>query len=263
MWRLLRAFGYLITGRITKFREALAGNRHVMAATYDKAIQRSEERYETVKGAVAEQIAIKNDRKAQVLELGKKVKFLTQAKEGAQAALQQRINALKGTKTKEEIQADPDFIKHSKAFNDAARDLQAALASMAEKEADLASREAQIAKYKADLEGMKRANETLQAEKHESLADVAIAQQQEAIDNLLAGITTDSTDKDLQDTRAAVKRAKSRAEISRELSGAAKGGYDEYVGTAAQAQAAKELDGLLDWGDTGEKKDLDPAKLPE
>ncbi|MGD9714854.1 MAG: hypothetical protein AB7V46_22755 [Thermomicrobiales bacterium] len=266
MWKYFKALWYCVTGRFKAAAEALNENKYVMSATYDNAIDKNQQRFETVKGAVAELIRIESDRTTEIKQLGEQVDRLTKVKQGAQAAMQKRIDALKGEgKSKEQILADGEFIRHKGAFDDASSTLQEKLDRMAEKEADLKERQKQIAQFKSELQRMQRANQALKEEKHEALADVAIAQQAEAIDGVLAGISSDSSDKDLQAAREARKRAQARAKVTSELAGNdAKLAENEYLSYATQTASTKELDGLLDWGeDTSDKKELDPAKLPE
>lgn len=265
MWKYLKALWFMVTGRFKAAAEALQENKHVMAASYDNAIAKTGDRFTTVKNAVAELIRVENDRKAEIKNIGTSVTQLNGVKQGAQIAMQKRLDLLKGQgKTKEQILNDPEFIRHKAAFDDASSTLQEKLDRMAEKEADLATRQKQIAQYKAELQRMQRANEALREEKNEALADVAIAQQSEAINAVIAGISTDTTDQDLAAAREARKRAQARATVTAELAGNdARVAESEYLKYASAAKSNTELDGLLNWGDEEGKKDLDPAKLPE
>lgn len=265
MWKYFKALWYCVTGRFKAAAEALQENKYVMTASYDNAIEKTGERFNTVKNAVAELIRIENERKGEIKNLGESVKSLTGVKTGAQIAMQKRIDLLKGQgKSKDEILNDPEFIRHKAAFDDASSTLQEKLDRMGEKEADLAGRQKQIAQYKAELQRMQRSNAALKEEKQEALADVAIAQQSEAINSVLAGISNDTTDQDLAAAREARKRAQARAQVTAELAGNdARVAEGEYLKYAQSAQSNSELDKLLNWGDEDTKKDLDPAKLPE
>lgn len=265
MFKYFRALWYAVTGRFSKAARALHENEYVMEAVYDQAIKKNENRFETVKNAVAELISIEKDLVSKIKGFGEQVTSLTKIKNGAQIAMQKRIDTLKASnKTKEEILGDVEFIKHKAAFDDASSTLTEKVAQMNDKETDLAGRRRSLATYKAELQKMQRASEALKGEKQEALADVAIAKQSEQINAVLAGITSDSSDKDLADARAARKRAVARSEVVAELAGNdAKAAESEYLQYANAAKSTAELDGLLNWGDEAEKKDLEPAKLPE
>ncbi len=252
MGRYLRALWYLITGRFAAAAEALQSNKYVMAATYDKAIEKGADRFKTVKDAVAELMGIEQTRVQEIKELSAKAEIQSKIKAGAQVAMQRRINILREQGLdKDKIQGDPEFIKHSAAFKDASSTLEEVEARIAEKEKDLETRKAQIAKFKAELQQMQRTQQSLREEKSEAMADVAVAQQMESVNAVLAGISEDTTDKDLQAAREARKKAKARAEITADLAGNdARVAESEYLSLSSATAADKELDGLLDWGET-------------
>jgi chromosome segregation ATPase len=188
MFKYIKALWYAVTGRFSKAAAALQENQYVMTATYDAAIKKQEARFKTVKDAVAELVTIEDQRIREIKEIGVKVDKLTRVKTGAQVAMQNRINELRVSGfTKEQIEADADFIKHRAAFADASSTLGESVKRMEDKETDLKERQKQLATYKAELQQMQRNSRNLTEEKQEALADVAIAQQQEAINATLAG----------------------------------------------------------------------------
>jgi len=265
MFRYFRALWYAITGRFSAAADALRANKYVMSATYDKAIEKSEERFHTVRDAVAELMTIEQTRLQEIKSLQEKEAKLEKVKKGAHAAMQRCINQLQGLgKSKEEIQKDGDFMKHHAAFKDASSSLEEVEARLNEKEVDLEARRKQSNQYKIELQKMQRAAKELKEEKSEAVADVAVAQQAQAINDVLAGIAQDTTDKDLQSAREARKKAKAKAAISAEMAGSdAEMAESEYLELAAGSEADAELDGLLDWGDAGEVDSKADAKLTE
>lgn len=267
MFRYFKALWYMITGRFAAAGEALQANKHVMSATYDASIKKGAERFNTVKNAVAELMAIEQTRLQEIKDLTVKAETKQKIQAGAKVAMQRRINTLrKEGKNKEECQMDAEFIKHSSAYKDASSTLSEVEARIDEKEVDLKERQTQVSKFKAELQGMQRAQRALKEEKSEAVADVAVAQQMEAVNSVLAGISEDSTDKDLMAAREARKKAKARASITAELTGNdAVIAENEYLAEAAGSVADSELDDLLDWGDNDDDKDnsLADAKLTE
>jgi DNA repair exonuclease SbcCD ATPase subunit len=255
----------MLTGRFSAAAEALQSNKYVMAATYDKAIEKGADRFNTVKNAVAELMGIEQSRVEEIKELTARAEKQGKIKSGAQVAMQRRINELRAQGLdKDKIQADPEFIKHSAAFKDASSTLAEIEARIEEKEKDLAGRKAQIAKFKAELQQMQRDQQSLREEKSEAMADVAVAQQMESVNAVLAGISEDTTDKDLAAARDARKRAKAKAEITSDLAGNdARVAESEYVALSATHVADKELDSLLDWGESKAEpaEKLEDAKL--
>jgi phage shock protein A len=266
MWRLLRALGYLLTGRLSAAAAALQGNQFVMAATYDQSIKKSEERFKQVRDAVASLMGLEQTRIQEIKGLSANVEKLAKIKQGAQVAMQKRIDALLAQgKTKEDIQKDGEYIKHAGNYKDASSTLEQYNIQIHDKEKDLAERKQQIATYKVELQKMQKDHEKLRAEKSEALADVAIAKQQQQINDLLNGIADDTTDKDLQAARDARKQAQAKAKISAELAGNdAKLAESEYLQLASTSTADKELDNILNWGEMDKNKSvLEDAKLGE
>jgi chromosome segregation ATPase len=250
----------MLTGRFQAAADALQGNKFVMGATYDKAIEKGADRFNTVKNAVAQLMSIEQDRISTIKTQSSDVADLTRKMNGAKVAMQKRINALKAEgKSKEGMESDSEFIKHRAAYMDMKSTVAEKEARIDELEVDLEERRKQIATYKAELQQMQRQQASLREEKHEALADVAIANQAEAINSVLAGISADSTDKDLQAAREARKAAKAKAQITSELAGNdARLAENEYRDYALESEADNELDDLLDWGDneTSERQDV-------
>lgn len=265
MFKYFKALWYCVTGRFSAAAAALQENKYVMAASYDNAIDKSNQRFETIKNAVAELIVIETQRSNEIVGLGKDIDNLTKIKTGAQIAMQKRLDVLKSQGlSKDQILADTDFVRHNAAFNSTSESLQRKLEAMADKEKDLAERKKGIAQYKAELQKMQRSSEQLREEKQEALADVAISQQIENINSVLGGISTDSGDQDLASAREARKRATARAKVVSELAGNdSRLADNEYAEYAQTATSTSELDKLLNWGDKEEPKELGHAKLPE
>lgn len=267
MFRYFKAFWYMLTGWFSKKTEKLQENKHVMAATFDKSIDKSEDRIKTVRDAITELIMVEQNIKNDVKMLGDDIEKLSKVKIGAQTAMQKRIDLLKSqNKSKEQILADFEFLKHKNAFDDASSTLTQKLDRMGDKEKMLQTRQGQLAQYKIQLQEMHRETEELKQEKHEAIADIEIAKQSEEINAALAQIPVDTTDNDLAAARKARQRAQARATVTAEMIGHdAKSTQAEYLNYAEEQQTSKELDTLLNWGDetpTKEEK-LSPAKLPE
>ncbi|MCE2653579.1 MAG: hypothetical protein LW650_08800, partial [Planctomycetaceae bacterium] len=93
--RYLRAFGYLITGRIDAARKELSTNPYVVQATYDKIVQEKTIRIAQYKDAVAALIAQEEKKKNRIRELTSDVNRLEQLKQGAAAKAKAMVEQLK------------------------------------------------------------------------------------------------------------------------------------------------------------------------
>lgn len=265
MFRFIRILLRAVSGWFGGLTNSWQSNKHVMADTYDRSIAKQEQRFGTVKEAVAELVAIEQTRVQEIKNLTKQIDEAEELMAGAKVGMQNRINTLRAQgKSKEEITADLEFQKFQTKFTKYQAEVNEKNEKLEEKEADLKARKEQIQKYKLELQDMQQRNQDLKEEKQEALADVAIAQQQDAINSVLAGIAQDSTDQDLVAVREARKKAKAKATVSAELSGNdARLADNELKELARGAAATQALDNVLDWGDEPETESLPPAKLSE
>jgi len=271
MFKLFRAFWYKIAGWFGKKTEGLQEDQHVMAATFDAAIEKSDQRYKDTQSAIADLITIVEERKVQIKEIGERIKTLHQIQDGAQAKMQSRIDSLKKSgKGKEDILADADFIKHKTAYEDASTKLAEKQGDFDKKEESLKEKQTSLASHKAKLQQMQRGNKDLKEEKQEAIADINAAKHEEALNSRLLGVGgADTTENDLAQARAARNRVVNRAKVSSELAGNdASVAENEYLTEATKTKTSSSLDKLLDWGETDKKEEpkeeaLNPAKLPE
>lgn len=263
MMRYFRALWYFVTGRFSAAAEALQGNEYVMAATYDASIEKSEQRYHTVRNAVAKLVGIEQDRVEKIKSLTEKVERLSKVKQGAAGKAKALAEQLKAQgKTAAEIKQHPEYLKHMGAYQNAATSLTEAEQEIESVEAELMEQRQQIASYKVQLQNMQRSAKDLREEKNAAIADVAIAKEMQAVNDVLSGVAEDTVDKDLAAARAARKNAKAKAKITAELAGNdAQLAEDEYVNFASTNDASSEFDALI--GLTDDDSEFDPAKLPE
>ncbi|CAE7860248.1 unnamed protein product [Symbiodinium microadriaticum] len=263
----LRAWIYKLTGFFGDAADEMQADKHVMGATYDRSIEAMQKRFQTVKGAVAELMGIEEDKTTKINEATKRVEHLEDVKAGARGMLQQLIERLRADNpeiTEEQIKRHPEYIEHSTAYNDADSTQQEVESRIEELEAEVQERKAQVSQYTAELQQMQREFTRLKEEKHEAIADVQIAQQAEAVDNVLAGISRDTTDKDLEAARAARKKARNKAKISSKMAGTdAKSQESQYLQFASASKSNSKLDSLLDFGEQKESDSKDSAMIPE
>jgi hypothetical protein len=88
--------------------------------------------------------------------------------------------------------------------------------------------------------------EKIKDEKGESVADIISAQEEKKVNQLLAGISEDKTDKDLEAMRDVRRKAKAEARANRELSGLdAKAAESEFLEYATTSVVDDEFDKLI------------------
>lgn len=247
MFRYLRALLYFLTGRLSKAREVLMTNEYVMAATYDKSIEKQENNFNSLKDAVAKILRIKIDKEQQFKNLTKEVERLSNVKLGAGNKAKQLAAKMQAEgKSAEDIKNNPEIIKCQGAFNDASSSLKDMESRLSGLDADIKNYDQQVAQYKSQLQNYQRGVENLRNEKSEAIADTVASKQIDEINSVLAGISTSTEDKDLADARRARQEMKAKAQISGELAGNnAKIAEDEYLKYADTAHSNSEFDNLL------------------
>jgi predicted nucleic acid-binding Zn-ribbon protein len=265
MFRYFRALWYFCTGRFSAAAETLASNEFVMAATYDASIEKSQKRYHTVRNAVAKLVSIEQEKVTKVQALTEKFQKLEKVKQGAAGKAKALAEQLKGQgQTNDQIKKNADYLKHMAAFQNAATSATDTENDIQGLEKELDGHRAQIAQYKIQLQNMQRSNKDLQEEKQEAIADVAIAKEMQAVNDVLNGLTEDTVDKDLIAARKARQNAKAKAHITAELAGNdAQLAEAEYVDFAANNDASSEFDALIGLTEDDTDSNLDAAKLPE
>lgn len=263
MFRLWRALWAKLWGMFGFAADRMAQDPHVMASTYDDAIATKGDRYKKVRGALARIITIQEERMAQIKVLNDQAERMTKVKNAAVGKAKELA-----AKSEGDIKSNPEYLKHMAAFNDASAKLNEATDQIKGREKEIEALKVQIAQYKVQLQQMERSQNDLRLEKEEALADVQIAKETKAVNDVMSGLTEDNIDKDLKSVRDARKNLRNEAKIAQELGGnSASLLEDEYLNYAESSQAASEFDALIGLGKQEAKdeteKELDPAKLPE
>lgn len=264
MFRLFRVIGLFLQGRFSEMGKAWNTNKYVVTATYDQAIKKNAGRYEQLRDAVAELIRLEEDKKEELKGVTTRIQKLSDIQAGAVAKAKKVAADLKAQgKGKAEIEANAEYIKWMKAYQDATGELESIEERADTLEAEIAQSQKQLGQYKAELASMQRTKDSLEREKQETQADIAIAERTRAVNDLLAGVTKDTTDSDLAQVREARKKARAQAKLSAELSGTdAKAQEEELLREASTSKAASVFSDLIGLEDEPAEK-LDPAKLPE
>jgi phage shock protein A len=265
MGRYFRALWYLVTGRFKKAADALSENKYVMEATYDRSIEKNTGRIQTVKTNVASLIRLNEENKEKLGAKMKAQEHQAKVKAGALQMAKDRAAALQAQgKTPDQIKADAEYIKCQAGYAAADKEWKRLDGEIDEIEAKIAEREGQINQYKVELQNMQRNIDNLKEEKHEAIADVAVAQQERDIADALNGLSSDTTDQDLQAVREARKRVKAEAKVSKELAGTnARNVDNEFANYAEKAGANDEFASLIGLEQKAAPTPDAPSKLPE
>ncbi len=265
LFKLIRSFFYLITGRLDEVRAGVESNPTAMKSQYENIIKEKAKRANSFMDAVAGLMSSQEDKKVKHDLLLKEMENLGKIREGALSKAKSRANKLTADgKSQDEIKTDAEYIKHTSAYKDFSSTMHEKEQRAVELETSLTELDKQVGTYKSQLEGINREIDKLRDESLEAVADVAAATEQEKISKALSNISGDSTDGALNDLRNRRKQATNKAKVAGELSGTtAKAQEDEYLAAGVNTAASDELDSII----FGTKKETESSKpnerLPE
>jgi chromosome segregation ATPase len=242
--RYFRALGYLLTGRIDAARSALSTDPNVVRATYDQIIHEKRKRIQQYKDAVAGMIAQDEKKKAELQRVSEEAAKLQKLKDGAAAMARKVVERLGGNI--EQVKQDAEYVKCQAAFKDFGSTLAEKESRCTALEEDVKTLEQSIANHKTQLQTLLRELEKLSGEKDEAVADIITAKEEKELADMLAGVSEDRTNQELQDLRELRSKAKAAARVSREMAGVdAKRSEEEFLEYASKSAADTEFDALI------------------
>lgn len=270
--RYFRAMGYLVTGRIDAARRAMSTSPHVVNATYDQVITDKRKRINQYKDAIARLIVQHESKMSKIKGLSDEVNRLEQLKEGAAAKARTVVAQMKaGGASIESIKAGEDYQTCMAAFNDFSTKIEEKTARINELEGDVQEMDNTISGHKIQLQQMLREIENLKEEQATTVAEIITAKEEAELNDMLSGISSDRTSRELSDMRQLRDEMKAKAKVSKELAGTdTKVQEAEFLEYASKNVATDEFDKLI--GLAGEADASDTAspegregesKLPE
>lgn len=265
--RYFRAFFLLITGNINSARRALMTNSVVVEATYDDIVKEKTNSVRKFKDAVARMIAQNEEKREKHKEIIADIERYTQLKNGAQKKAQSLVAKYNGDTAR--VKLDPDYAKCLAAFKDFSSTLTEKEKLAEEFENGIADRDRTISEHKTSITSLMREIDKIKSEKHETVAEIISAKEEQEIHDMMSGISQTDHSKDLQELRDLRREAKAKATMSREMSGLSnKNEENDFLSFAESSKATDEFDALIGLGkesakDFAEKEFLGENKLPE
>lgn len=262
--KYFRAMGYLLTFRINKAREVLDLNPGVMSASYDNVIEEKRKRLTQYKDAISAMIAQEESKKDRLRKLTEEIEKLEKLKGGAAAKAKQIVDRYNGDVAA--VKADPEYVKCQAAFKDFSSTLNEKSARAAELEEDLQAMVSNVASHKSQIQSLMRELEKLKEEKHDAVADILSAREEQQIADMMTGISNDRTAEELTELRELRSKAAANARVSRELAGMDNARSEsEFLEYAQNSVADDEFDALIGLaGKTETQEQAAPeTKIPE
>jgi phage shock protein A len=166
----------------------------------------------------------------------------------------------------EAVKNDPEYVKCQAAFKDFSTTLTEKQNHAVELEEDIKTFATNISGHKTQLQSLLREIEKLKTEKHETVAELLTAKEEQEIADMIAGISQDRTSEELQELREVRDQAKATARVSREVAGVdAQRSEAEFLEYATQTAADSEFDTLIGLTREAEKspESGERARIPE
>lgn len=244
IFRYISAFCYLITGNVDEARRRLMKNDKAVAAQYDKIIQDKKEKFLTFANAVGRRQAEEDKRREQLKKLTVEVNDL-RVKQTNAGKLAKKLVESYGD-NQDGVKNNPEYITYQEKYKQFTAELKNKEQEAAELEAALKTIVAEIAKQKTQLSAKKKELAELQNEKSATIADILSAKEEKEIADLLAGVSEDESNRELEELREMRREAKATATVAREVSGAITSDDDaEFMAAARDSEAEDEFAKLV------------------
>ena len=265
--KYVRAIGYLLTFRIDKASETLRMNPGVMSANYDRIITEKKARLNQYKSAIASMVAQEETKKQKLKSLTEEVVRLERMQQGA-AAKAKKVAASHAGDV-EAIKRDPEYLKCQAAYKDFSSTLAEKKERAAEIENDLGQLIDNVNGHKTQIQSLMRDLEKLKEEKHDTVAEVLSAREEQQVADMLTGLSEDRTGEELRELRELRQKAGAEARVSRELAGLdVKRAEEDFLAYAQSDAAEDEFDALIGLGAEADAAAAEPVvaektRIPE
>ncbi len=246
--KYFRAVWYLMTFRVDKASETLRMNPGVISANYDRIIVEKKSRLNQYKDAISAMVAQEETKKQKLKGLNEEIERLQKLRAGAAGKAKQI--AQKHGNDPVATKNDPDYMRCQSAFQDFSSTLDEKQEHAIELESDLEVLIKNVAGHQTQIQSLMRDLEKLKEEKHEAVADVLSAKEEEQIADMMTGLSNDRTSEELQELRELRQKAGAKARVSRELAGLdTKRAEADFMEYAQNSEANDEFDALIGLSD--------------
>ena len=242
--KYFRAVWYLLTFRVDKAGETLRMNPGVVSANYDRIIEEKRKRLNQYKDAISAMIAQEESKKEKLRQVTEEIGKLEKLRNGAAGKAKKLVEQYGGDP--EAVKRDPEYLKCQSAFKDFSNTLSEKQQRATEIDEDLKQLVANVSGHKTQIQSLMRDLDKLKEEKHDAVADVLSASEEQQIADMMTGLSNDRTSEELRELRELRQKAGANARISRELAGMdSKRAEAEFMEYAQSSDADDEFDALI------------------
>lgn len=205
----------------------LTANESTIRAQFRKVRDRLLKNHSTVRNAVANLMAINEEKKQEITDLTKQIKQLETKKLGA-------VKKFKETQD----------VKYQEAFALYHQQLQKAQEKLGQDKTFVDSNSENVEKYKRQLIKLQNKIEELKVQEDQAVADITSSRQVTQLNELLSGMSTDIDMQGIESIEDARKKSMANAQLSSELSSTNKTDLDDELleaGSGVDDEFAKML----------------------
>ena len=190
----------------------LTANEATIRAQFRKVRDQLVQNHSTVRNAVANLMAINEEKKQEIESLNKMIKELETKKIGA-------VRKFKET----------NDIKYQDVFKEYSSQLLKAQEKLESNKGFVATNTENIEKYKRQLLVLQNRIEELKSQENQAVADITSSRQVTKLNEMLSGLSTDVNMQGLEAIEEARKKSIANAKLSTELSGTSKKEIDDEL----------------------------------
>jgi exonuclease VII small subunit len=149
--------------------------------------------------------------------------------------------------TQDDIEKDIKYIELMNHYSDISDTIEQRQQRIEDLDADIAQSDVEVDNYIAEIKSLNRELEGLRKEADQAQADVALAKEEQALNDLKSGLASrDKSTEELKGLRSRVQKIKSGAEVSKKVAGTEdKNERRRLLEKHRQSRKSKELSSLL------------------
>jgi hypothetical protein len=218
--RFFKALGYLLTFRLDKASEAIMNKPDIVKLRYEEVIQAKAQDIQRVVDAVAGLVHLQEQKKSELKRITQQLAEDEEVVGAVLAEAQDKVKQLQAAgKSEEEIQTNPEYLQLLGEYNDLCSTRDQRKERVEILKTDIQNLEVKLQEQKLNLQHLKRDLDDLKIKAKEDVARLVSAQQEKALNDMLAGISTSDTARELEQLDNIVGQAEAAARVTSELAG--------------------------------------------
>lgn len=269
--KLGQSFLYILAGKSNRLGEIWAAHPDAIAGSYQDVIDQKHKSILRIRDAVAGIQALHDQKTLKLKDL---VGEQEEDKE-IQSAIVSELQELTSSKlaeglSQQDIEADNKYMELMNHYSDISDTIDQRQNRMEELDVDIENSDKEIENYIAEIKSLNRELENLRKEANQAQADVTLAKEEQALNDLKSGLASrDKSTEELKGLRSRVQKIKSGAKVSKLVAGTDdKNERRRLLEKHRQSRKSKELSSLLFQAESADQKSSDSpsrekSSLPE